>query len=214
MADRASYALTARGYSQQQQQQQRSSSKDSVLNAIPEKALPKQHSPHASSASPGAIIASSTHRPMPPSGSGPGKRRPNFSRQQLSRLEVPSVNLPAPPHTVHELPSQTADAELQEHSNDSLPNVLPLRICSRQRRRFFGPALAWSAQQARNMSRTLDFSALQWQPPPDGGEDEDTAGGASSDGSEVKLDKDPEAILMRQFLQSKIGEHDMQADSQ
>eukprot|EP00930_Biecheleria_cincta_P030949 TRINITY_DN21449_c0_g2_i1.p1 TRINITY_DN21449_c0_g2~~TRINITY_DN21449_c0_g2_i1.p1 ORF type:complete len:212 (-),score=25.30 TRINITY_DN21449_c0_g2_i1:607-1242(-) len=204
MTDKESYEPTARGYYAQEEimpaPSKRSSPKDSVVIADPKRELAKQQRPDASSVSQGAIIASSTLRPMPPSGSGPGKRRPNFRCQLSSRLQVASVNLPAPAHTLNALPSQAADAELQERSTSSLSNVLARRIRSRQRRRFFGPALAWSDQRMRDRSRTVDFSELQWQPRQGGGEDEDSDGDSSSYGSEVKWDEDPEAILVRHAL--------------
>eukprot|EP00930_Biecheleria_cincta_P024734 TRINITY_DN17675_c0_g3_i3.p1 TRINITY_DN17675_c0_g3~~TRINITY_DN17675_c0_g3_i3.p1 ORF type:complete len:149 (+),score=25.69 TRINITY_DN17675_c0_g3_i3:225-671(+) len=144
---------------------------------------------------------------MPPSGSAPRRRRPNFRCQGLSRSKFGSVNLPVSADTPNEFPSEAVDAELQVRSSGSLPDALHPRIRARQRQRFFGPALAWSDQQRRNLCRTVDFSQIQWQA---FDEDEDTDNNSDSDasscGSELDLDNDPDAMHMRSFLESKFSE--------
>eukprot|EP00930_Biecheleria_cincta_P024736 TRINITY_DN17675_c2_g2_i1.p1 TRINITY_DN17675_c2_g2~~TRINITY_DN17675_c2_g2_i1.p1 ORF type:complete len:148 (+),score=21.51 TRINITY_DN17675_c2_g2_i1:2-445(+) len=142
---------------------------------------------------------------MPPSGSAPGRRRPNFGRQGRSRLKLASDDLPLSAQSLNELPSVAADAELQEASSSSMSNTFPLRARTRQRQRYLGRALVWSDRQRREMHQTLDFSQLQWQPLAEGIEDEDSDGDDSSCGPEVELDKDPEAIRMRAMLESKMG---------
>eukprot|EP00930_Biecheleria_cincta_P065393 TRINITY_DN5116_c0_g1_i1.p1 TRINITY_DN5116_c0_g1~~TRINITY_DN5116_c0_g1_i1.p1 ORF type:complete len:213 (+),score=26.70 TRINITY_DN5116_c0_g1_i1:83-721(+) len=208
MADRAplpSYESTARGYQQQDIVAAPGGSPlDSTASlASPESASLTQQLPDASSTSLGAIITSSTLRPMPPSSSAPGRRRPNFRCQGRTRLKSTTESLPASAHTLNELPPEAADAELQERSSGSLPNALPPQVRARQRQRFFGPALAWSYRQQRDMSRTLDFSDLLRQPPTPDEREEDSDSDASSIGSDLELDKDPEAISMRDLLQSK-----------
>eukprot|EP00930_Biecheleria_cincta_P065397 TRINITY_DN5116_c0_g1_i3.p1 TRINITY_DN5116_c0_g1~~TRINITY_DN5116_c0_g1_i3.p1 ORF type:complete len:247 (+),score=51.59 TRINITY_DN5116_c0_g1_i3:69-809(+) len=234
-----SYESTAGGGYQQQEiafAPKRSSLEASAALASTQSAPVKEQRPDASSASLKAFCTSSTLRPMPPSNSAPGRRRPNFHGQGRSRLkfasedlpamarslnELPVVaadaergqgrsqlkfaseDLPAMPQSLNELPPAAADAELQARSSGSLPDAIPPRARARQRQRFFGPALAWSYRQQRDMSRTLDFSDLLRQPPTPDEREEDSDSDASSIGSDLELDKDPEAISMRDLLQSK-----------
>eukprot|EP00930_Biecheleria_cincta_P065396 TRINITY_DN5116_c0_g1_i14.p1 TRINITY_DN5116_c0_g1~~TRINITY_DN5116_c0_g1_i14.p1 ORF type:complete len:213 (+),score=25.19 TRINITY_DN5116_c0_g1_i14:83-721(+) len=208
MADRAplpSYESTARGYQQQDIVAAPGGSPlDSTASlASPESASLTQQLPDASSTSLGAIITSSTLRPMPPSSSAPGTCRPTFGRRGRTQLKLASRSVPSAAHTLKDLPPAAADVELQNPSSDSLPDSIPARVRARQRQRFFGPALAWSYRQQRDMSRTLDFSDLLRQPPTPDEREEDSDSDASSIGSDLELDKDPEAISMRDLLQSK-----------
>eukprot|EP00930_Biecheleria_cincta_P065400 TRINITY_DN5116_c0_g1_i8.p2 TRINITY_DN5116_c0_g1~~TRINITY_DN5116_c0_g1_i8.p2 ORF type:complete len:128 (+),score=24.27 TRINITY_DN5116_c0_g1_i8:48-386(+) len=107
------------------------------------------------------------------------------------------------PRSLNELPPVAADAELQARSSGSLPDAIPPRARARQRKRFFGPALAWSDRQQRDMSLTLDFSDVPWQHLTPDEREEDSDSDASSIGSDLESDNDPEAMSMRDLLRSK-----------
>eukprot|EP00930_Biecheleria_cincta_P065401 TRINITY_DN5116_c0_g1_i9.p1 TRINITY_DN5116_c0_g1~~TRINITY_DN5116_c0_g1_i9.p1 ORF type:complete len:215 (+),score=30.55 TRINITY_DN5116_c0_g1_i9:83-727(+) len=210
MADGAPWSSnhesTARGYCQQEDitsATEGSPRKASALLASPEPALLKHPRPDASSTSLSSASTSSMLRPMPPSGPAPGKYRPNFRRQGRTQTKSDAGSLLAAAYTLNESPPEAVDAELPERSSGCLSNALLPRARARQRQRFFGPALAWSYRQQRDMSRTLDFSDLLRQPPTPDEREEDSDSDASSIGSDLELDKDPEAISMRDLLQSK-----------
>eukprot|EP00930_Biecheleria_cincta_P065395 TRINITY_DN5116_c0_g1_i11.p1 TRINITY_DN5116_c0_g1~~TRINITY_DN5116_c0_g1_i11.p1 ORF type:complete len:215 (+),score=34.23 TRINITY_DN5116_c0_g1_i11:72-716(+) len=181
----------------------RPSLKDSALLTSPERALLQPQNLYPSSASLGDSTSSSMLRPMPPSGPAPGKYRPNFRRQGRTQTKSDAGSLLAAAYTLNESPPEAVDAELPERSSGCLSNALLPRARARQRQRFFGPALAWSYRQQRDMSRTLDFSDLLRQPPTPDEREEDSDSDASSIGSDLESDNDPEAMSMRDLLRSK-----------